>query len=196
MLHVQTRYVNEDGVLVGWPTERVYDLNMGPSSTSYWLRLRPILDFILDKVWERLAAAGEAHPVDTDKFKCSILSVDLKKGNEYEVLGMQDEIDFAGDVHLILWRKTYIDWLYELETFRRDMTHVQSGLPLDTPVATLGHGSWRSIAGIDSLTMSSVRGEPVTIDLIANPDITLRDLARLYGSPNSSDDISIKLVFA
>ena len=180
-LHVETNYVNEDGVLVGSPTERVYDLNMG--------RLRPILDFVLDKVWERLAAAGEAHPVDTDKFKYSILSVDLKKGNEYEVLGMQDEIDLAGDVHLILCRKTYVDWLYEFIVARGGATHVRSGLPLDTPVMTL-------VDGVDSFTVPSHTSDPVTIDLNENPDLTLRDIVRKYDSPKSTDEISIMLQFA
>lgn len=181
MLHVITKYVNERGIPVGWPTEGVYGINMG--------RLTPILDNVLNKLWEQLVAEGEAHPSDTDKFKYSILSVDLKRDNEYEALGMQDTIDVEDDVHLILTRKTYVDWLYEFIVARGGATHVRPGLPLDTPVTTL-------VDGVDSFTVPSHTGDPVTIDLNENPDLTLRDFVLKYNSPKSSDEISIMLQFA
>jgi len=178
MLHVIMKYVNEGGEPVGWPTEGVYGINMG--------RLTPILDNVLGKLWEQLVAEGEAHQVDDDEFKWSISSVDLKRHNEYERLGMQDTIDMTRDVHLILTRKTYVDWLYELIITRGGETHVRPGLPLNTPVRTL-------VDGVDSFTVPSHAGDPVTIDLNETPDLTLGDFVRVFGSPKSSDEVSIML---
>ena len=185
MLYLQTRFLDGKGNIIGAPSYHEMALNMESAE----------VEFLLDRFWEGMVVAGEARRKEHHKFTHSIICVQRKRDNEHDMLGMQDTIDVQG-VHLVLWRKIYVDWLYALRTDRRGTTHVRSGLPLDTPVATLGHGPWRPIAGIDSLTMTTARGDPVPIDLSANPGMTLRDLARLFDIPNSSDEVSIPVQFA